>query len=190
MLVATCAPAALCSYSPTLPLLSRPSQTDLGEASEGGAGAAPQFIKPEHLSSVIASSHADYLVVIGDRNMKNDTVQARRAGKLVEQPYVARINSLLESWGTAMCLRGGVGSGGSGGGSSGGSGGSGSGAGGRRARGGKRRRRGGLEARGPGAARPGERIFFLSFLSHRPALPQLGKNFVGVVAGKAAASSS
>ena len=87
-------------------------QTDLGEASEGGPGAPPQFIKPEHLSSVIASSHADYLVVIGDRNMKNDTVQARRAGKLVEQPYVARINSLLESWGAAMGLRGGSGGGG------------------------------------------------------------------------------
>ena len=34
-----------------------------------------QYIKPEHLSTVISASSGDFLIVIGDRNMKNDTCQ-------------------------------------------------------------------------------------------------------------------
>ena len=74
-------------------------QTDLTELGLGDATAGPgQQIKPEHLSTVIGESKADYVVVIGDRNMRNETVQARRAGKLVEMPVEERIRSVLESW--------------------------------------------------------------------------------------------
>ncbi len=46
------------------------------DLSEIGMGEA-SIIKPEHLSAVISSSAADYLIVIGDRNMKNDTCEVR-----------------------------------------------------------------------------------------------------------------
>ena len=63
---------------------SRPyTQSELGG---GGSGAAGQqlhrFIKPEHLSSVISASHGDFLIVIGDRNMKNDSCQVCGADKV------------------------------------------------------------------------------------------------------------
>jgi len=95
--------------------LPRPPQTDLGETGLGDAGVSgPQSIKPEHLSTVIAAGHADFLVVIGDRNMRNDTVQARRSGKLIETPITDRIASLLEAWGVALGLRPPAGAGASG----------------------------------------------------------------------------
>jgi len=54
--------------------------TDLPEVGLGDAAAAAggmmQHIKPEHLSTIISASHADFLIVIGDRNMRNDSVQA------------------------------------------------------------------------------------------------------------------
>ena len=56
---------------PPPPLL---PQLNLTEAS-GDAGSS--IIKPEHLSTVITSSAADFLIVIGDRNMRNDTCQVR-----------------------------------------------------------------------------------------------------------------
>lgn len=43
-----------------------------------------QFIKPENLMETITKSTADYIIVIGDRNMKNRTCHAKRSGKLVE----------------------------------------------------------------------------------------------------------
>lgn len=81
-------------------------QTDLQEVGLGEPGiAGPQYVKPEHLSTVIASSAADFLIVIGDRNMRNDTVQARRSGKLVEMPIGERLTTLLEAWAAALGLR-------------------------------------------------------------------------------------
>jgi len=59
------------------------------------------LIKPDHLSAVITATTADFLVVIGDRNMKNDTVQGRRGGRLVEVPTTERLSSLLQAWITA-----------------------------------------------------------------------------------------
>jgi hypothetical protein len=62
---------------------------DLTESgiSDGASGGGAPIIKPEHLSKVISASTADFLIVIGDRNMKNDSCQvrvvadaARRAG--------------------------------------------------------------------------------------------------------------
>ena len=47
------------------------------DLAEIGMGEQPSIIKPEHLSAVISSSAADYLIVIGDRNMKNDTCEVR-----------------------------------------------------------------------------------------------------------------
>jgi hypothetical protein len=38
--------------------------------------------------------------------MKNDTVQGRRGGKLVEVSVPDRISTLLEAWGTASGLKG------------------------------------------------------------------------------------
>lgn len=74
-------------------------QTDLAESGLGDPSApVPQFIKPGDLSAVIAASHGDFLIVVGDKNMKNETCQARQAGKLVEKPVDERIVSLLESW--------------------------------------------------------------------------------------------
>ncbi len=96
--------------------------TDVGLGEPGVP--PPQYIKPEHLSTVISASHADFLIVIGDRNMKNETcqvryrrvlscevsrdprsLQARRAGKLVEMRIDERIGLLLESWAAQTGLR-------------------------------------------------------------------------------------
>lgn len=57
-------------------------QTDalevLSPASKNVAGdGSPQFIRPEHLSPIILSSHADYLIVIGDKNMRKRSCQVR-----------------------------------------------------------------------------------------------------------------
>eukprot|EP00949_MAST-11_sp_MAST-11-sp1_P005155 g5155.t1 len=62
-------------------------------------------IKPEHLVSVITSTNSDYLIVIGDRNMKNSTCQGRKSGKLVEMTLEHRIRTLLSDWGekTGLC---------------------------------------------------------------------------------------
>lgn len=43
-----------------------------------------QYIKPENLLEIITSSTANYVIVLGDRNMKNRTCQAKKSGKLVE----------------------------------------------------------------------------------------------------------
>lgn len=45
---------------------------------------ALQYIKPENLQEIITSSTADYLIVIGDKNMKHKTCQAKKSGKLCE----------------------------------------------------------------------------------------------------------
>lgn len=59
----------------------------------GGPGAPSALIPPpslaEHLVSIITSSHTDYLIVLGDRNMRNDTCQARKNGRLVETKVCA-----------------------------------------------------------------------------------------------------
>ncbi len=43
-----------------------------------------QFIRPDNLPDIIHSSAADFLIVVGDKNYKNNTVQAKKFGKLVE----------------------------------------------------------------------------------------------------------
>lgn len=77
----------------------------------------PVFIRPEHLLEVIANSLADYLIVLGlhfmhfthpppphsptgDRNMKNETCQARKNGKLVEMKvfYTMSLNLMLSTF--------------------------------------------------------------------------------------------
>eukprot|EP01117_Protostelium_nocturnum_P015189 TRINITY_DN5858_c0_g2_i1.p1 TRINITY_DN5858_c0_g2~~TRINITY_DN5858_c0_g2_i1.p1 ORF type:complete len:736 (+),score=141.84 TRINITY_DN5858_c0_g2_i1:814-3021(+) len=45
---------------------------------------ATHFIRTENLSEIIGHFKADHLIVIGDRNMKNRTIQVRRRAKLVE----------------------------------------------------------------------------------------------------------
>ncbi|PRP85915.1 hypothetical protein PROFUN_06037 [Planoprotostelium fungivorum] len=50
------------------------------------------YIRTENLSEIIGHSKSDYLVVIGDRNMKNRTIQVRRRAKLVEMTVDEAIN--------------------------------------------------------------------------------------------------
>ena len=57
-----------------------------------------QDIKPEHLVSIITSTYSDFLIVIGDRNMKNNTCQGRRSGKLIEMSLDDRLRTLLVEW--------------------------------------------------------------------------------------------
>lgn len=91
-------------------------QSDLTELGHGIPRlGGPQFIKPEHLSSTISASPGDYLIVIGDRNMKNDTcqcprvdaadAQSRRSGKLIEMKVDDRIVMLLQNWAQQAGLR-------------------------------------------------------------------------------------
>lgn len=55
-------------------------------------------IKSEHLADLIAASHSDFLAVIGDRNMKNRTVQAKRRGKLQETPPDEFLAAIWSEW--------------------------------------------------------------------------------------------
>ena len=50
---------------------------DLIDSGIAEAAISASIIKPEHLSKVIFASTADFLIVIGDRNMKNDSCQVR-----------------------------------------------------------------------------------------------------------------
>ena len=96
------APLAAIVIAPARP----PPQTDLTEVGLGDPSASgPQFVKPGDLSTVIAASHGDFLIVVGDKNMRNETCQARRAGKLVEVSVDERITAVLESWASQTGLR-------------------------------------------------------------------------------------
>lgn len=57
-----------------------------------------EYIKPDNLLDIITQSTGDYLVVIGDRNMKNKTCHAKKSGKLVEISVDERIDSILSEW--------------------------------------------------------------------------------------------
>lgn len=55
-------------------------------------------IKTENLAEIITSSIADFLIVIGDRNMKNKSCQAKKRGKLVEMNVEDMINGIWSEW--------------------------------------------------------------------------------------------
>eukprot|EP01125_Pyxidicula_operculata_P009917 TRINITY_DN3261_c2_g1_i1.p1 TRINITY_DN3261_c2_g1~~TRINITY_DN3261_c2_g1_i1.p1 ORF type:complete len:713 (-),score=145.17 TRINITY_DN3261_c2_g1_i1:69-2207(-) len=55
-------------------------------------------VRTEHLAEIICSSHADFLIVVGDRNMKNKSCQAKRKGKLIEMKCVDMIALIWKSW--------------------------------------------------------------------------------------------
>ncbi|KAG2373487.1 hypothetical protein C9374_012094 [Naegleria lovaniensis] len=57
-----------------------------------------EFIKPDHLQELITNSIADYVAVIGDRNMKHRTCQAKKNGKLVEVSVDERAEEILQDW--------------------------------------------------------------------------------------------
>lgn len=57
-----------------------------------------QYIKAENLAEIINSSKADHVVVLGDRNMKNKTVQGRKRGKLVEMQIEEMVNFIWSEW--------------------------------------------------------------------------------------------
>jgi len=69
------------------------------------ANRSARWIKPEHLVSIITSSKSDSLIVLGDRNMKNETCQERKSGKLVEVALEESIESLLQYWANLTGLR-------------------------------------------------------------------------------------
>lgn len=56
------------------------------------------IIKPEHLLQIITGSNADFLVVIGDRNMKQKTCQSKRNGKLIPTLIDEEIKRINEEW--------------------------------------------------------------------------------------------
>lgn len=72
-------------------------QTNLSEVGLA-RGKGPHWIRPSHLSMVISATKADFLIVVGDRNMRNETCQGRRSGKLVEMGVTERITAVLQSW--------------------------------------------------------------------------------------------
>lgn len=55
-------------------------------------------IKTENLAEIITSSIADFLIVIGDRNMKNKSCQAKKKGRLVEKDVEDMINAIWSEW--------------------------------------------------------------------------------------------
>jgi len=55
-------------------------------------------IKAEHLAELICTSHADFLIVVGDKNMKNKSCQAKRKGKLLEMMVKDVISLIWKSW--------------------------------------------------------------------------------------------
>lgn len=55
-------------------------------------------VRTEHLAEIICSSHADFLIVLGDRNMKNKSCQAKRKGKLMEMKVIDMISLIWKSW--------------------------------------------------------------------------------------------
>ncbi|EFA75252.1 hypothetical protein PPL_11327 [Heterostelium album PN500] len=57
-----------------------------------------QSIKTENLAEIITNSKADCLVVLGDRNLKNKSCQAKRRGKLVEMEIEEVITSIWSEW--------------------------------------------------------------------------------------------
>lgn len=52
----------------------------------------------DHLVNVITASAMDYLIVLGDRNMRNETCQSRGNGRLMEVPVAERVRTLLRDW--------------------------------------------------------------------------------------------
>lgn len=72
--------------------------TSLSEVGLAKTSRGSHWIRPTHLSMVISATKADFLVVVGDRNMRNDTCQGRKSGKLVETPVVERISTILRTW--------------------------------------------------------------------------------------------
>jgi hypothetical protein len=90
--------------------------TDVSETASAIAALGPPFaavsgtgpVKPGDLAGAIAASFADYLIVIGDRNMANNSCQARRSGKLVEMPIDERIKTIVAAWHAAEAAQSGL----------------------------------------------------------------------------------
>ncbi|KAJ6238983.1 gata zinc finger domain-containing protein [Anaeramoeba flamelloides] len=56
------------------------------------------IIKTENLSKIISQSIADFIIVLGDRNLKNQTCQVRKKGKLIEMKAKDIINGIWDDW--------------------------------------------------------------------------------------------
>ncbi|KAJ6237143.1 zinc finger ccch domain protein-related [Anaeramoeba flamelloides] len=56
------------------------------------------IIKTENLSKIISQSIADFFVVLGDRNLKNQTCQVRKKGKLIEMDTFQVIGKIWYDW--------------------------------------------------------------------------------------------
>lgn len=55
-------------------------------------------IKTGNLAEIVSLSPADFLVVVGDKNMKQLTCQAKRKGKLIEMKVEAVVSLIWSSW--------------------------------------------------------------------------------------------
>jgi len=55
-------------------------------------------IKTGNLAEIVSLSPADFLVVVGDKNMKQGTCQAKRKGKLIEMKVEAVVSLIWSSW--------------------------------------------------------------------------------------------
>lgn len=70
--------------------------SSLGISSSGGKD---NEIKTENLAEIITSStSADFLIVIGDRNMKNQSCQVKKRGKLVEMDVYDMVRAIWNEW--------------------------------------------------------------------------------------------
>lgn len=77
------------------------TSTSASSAGVGGSsvGGKDGEIKTENLAEIITSStNADFLIVIGDRNMKNQSCQVKKRGKLVEMEVDDMIRAIWNEW--------------------------------------------------------------------------------------------
>jgi hypothetical protein len=58
----------------------------------------PPLTNSEQLPQVLATSTSDYVVVIGDRNAKNNTCHVKKCGNLQEMEWEAAHSMIIKSW--------------------------------------------------------------------------------------------
>src|SRR5205814_7941146 len=61
-------------------------------------GIRTKDIMSRHMAEIILLSHTDFLIVIGDRNFTNHTIQSKRKGKLIEMTIPDMQILIWKSW--------------------------------------------------------------------------------------------
>ncbi|KAJ5071040.1 hypothetical protein M0811_02022 [Anaeramoeba ignava] len=62
------------------------------------------YIRPENLAQIITSTSFDFLIVIGNKNMKNQSCHAKKKGKLVEMKVDEIIESIWNDWNSSKAI--------------------------------------------------------------------------------------